>query len=54
MKKINIVIPSKTPLGVDVSSIGIWMSGGADSALLCYLLAEKIKTDNKQVTIHNI
>jgi 7-cyano-7-deazaguanine synthase in queuosine biosynthesis len=54
MKKINIVIPSKTPLGVDVSSIGIWMSGGADSALLCYLLAEKIKTENIQVTIQPI
>lgn len=39
-------IPDKTPLGRPISVIGIWMSGGADSSLLCYLLAKKIKEDN--------
>jgi 7-cyano-7-deazaguanine synthase in queuosine biosynthesis len=44
-------IPKHTPLGVPVKTIGIWMSGGADSALLCYLLAEKIKKGRLDVTI---
>jgi hypothetical protein len=44
-------IPKHTPLGVPVKTIGIWMSGGADSALLCYLLAEKIKKERLDVTI---
>jgi hypothetical protein len=42
----KIEIPSVTPLGRKVEDIGIWMSGGADSSLLCYLLAKKIKEEN--------
>jgi tRNA(Ile)-lysidine synthase TilS/MesJ len=41
----NIDIPKHTPLGIPVKTIGVWMSGGADSALLCYLLAKQIKKD---------
>jgi 3'-phosphoadenosine 5'-phosphosulfate sulfotransferase (PAPS reductase)/FAD synthetase len=41
-------IPATTPLGKPINTIGLWMSGGADSALLCYMLAEKIK--NEQLT----
>jgi 7-cyano-7-deazaguanine synthase in queuosine biosynthesis len=48
---IDIKIPQYTPLGNKVNSIGIWMSGGADSSLLCYLLAEKIKRENLQIKI---
>ena len=29
-----------------VETIGIWMSGGADSSLLTYVLAKKIKDEN--------
>ena len=44
-------IPVSTPLGKNIDTIGIWMSGGADSSLLCYLLAEKIKKENLNVKI---
>jgi 7-cyano-7-deazaguanine synthase in queuosine biosynthesis len=50
----NITIPQHTPFGVQIKTIGIWMSGGADSALLCYLLAEKIKKENLNITIQPI
>lgn len=42
---VNLEIPSETPLGKKIERIGVWMSGGADSSLLCYLLAKKIKED---------
>ncbi len=47
----NIDIPSITPQGKFVDTIGVWMSGGADSSLLCYLLAEKIKQEHLSVKI---
>ncbi len=34
-----------------VETIGIWMSGGADSSLLAYILAKKIKDDNLNIKI---
>ncbi len=43
---VNIEIPKQTPLGKQIKKIGVWMSGGADSSLLCYMLAKKIKEDN--------
>lgn len=46
-----IEIPEYTPAGNKVDIIGIWASGGADSSVLCYLLAEKIKKENLQVKI---
>lgn len=36
---------------VPVKTIGIWMSGGADSSLLAYLLAKKIKEENLDVLL---
>lgn len=42
----KIEIPAVTPLGRKVEVIGIWMSGGADSSLLCYLLAKKIRDED--------
>jgi len=47
----NIDIPETTPLGQKITTVGLWMSGGADSALLCFLLAEKIKQHNLPVKI---
>ena len=44
-------IPEITPSGKQINTVGVWISGGADSALLCYLLAEKIKTQNLSVKI---
>jgi hypothetical protein len=44
-------IPLTTPLGIPVTTIGIWMSGGADSSMLCYLLAKKIKDENLPIKI---
>ena len=49
-----IKIPLVTPLGRPVNTIGIWMSGGADSALLCFLLAKKIKEEKLRITIQPI
>lgn len=46
-----IKIPFHTPLGKDVTTVGIWLSGGADSAMLCYLLAEHIKRTQRGVKI---
>lgn len=37
-----------------VKHIGVSMSGGADSSLLCYLLAKQIKEQNLDVIIHPI
>ena len=34
-----------------VTTIGIWMSGGADSSMLSYLLAKKIKEENLNIKI---
>lgn len=42
----------KIPTGV--KKIGISMSGGADSSILCYLLAKQIKEQNLDVIIHPI
>jgi 7-cyano-7-deazaguanine synthase in queuosine biosynthesis len=50
----NIDIPSHTPLGVEISTVGVWLSGGADSALLCYLLAKKIMQENLPLQIQPI
>lgn len=44
-------IPLTTPMGRKINSIGIWVSGGADSALLCYLLVKKIKDENLPITL---
>lgn len=44
-------IPTHTPLGKKISTIGVWMSGGADSSLLCYLLAEKILNEKLSVKL---
>lgn len=47
----NLDIPLTTPAGNKIKTIGIWMSGGADSSLLCYLLAKEIKVKNLPVKI---
>ncbi len=50
----NIEIPSYTPTGNKISTVGIWMSGGADSSLLCYLLAKKILQESLPLQIQPI
>lgn len=50
----NIHIPTHTPLGTKISTVGIWLSGGADSALLCYLLARQIIQDKLPLQIQPI
>jgi 7-cyano-7-deazaguanine synthase in queuosine biosynthesis len=50
----NIEIPSHTPTGNKIYTIGIWLSGGADSALLCYLLAKKILQEQLPLQIQPI
>lgn len=47
----NLDIPLTTPTGNKIETIGIWMSGGADSSLLCYLLAKEIKIKNLSIKI---
>ena len=48
---LNIKIPSHTPGGNKIHTVGVWMSGGADSTVLCYLLAKKIKEENLPVKL---
>lgn len=47
----QITIPSVTPLGVTVNSIGVWLSGGADSALMLFLLCKQIKDNNLPIKV---
>ena len=42
------------PLDKNWKNIGISVSGGADSALLAYLLCELIQTNNYDITVHVI
>lgn len=42
---INFLIPKNAFLEKN-NTLGIWLSGGADSSLLCYLLAKHIKENN--------
>lgn len=39
---IDLMLPSYTFLRQPVDTVGIWLSGGADSTLLCYMLAKHI------------
>ena len=50
----DIKIPNVTPLGVPIVTIGVWMSGGVDSTLMCYLLAKKIKEQNLPIKIQPV
>jgi tRNA(Ile)-lysidine synthase TilS/MesJ len=46
---------AKIEIPENVKKIGISMSGGADSSMLCYLLAKKIKEKNLDIIIpHNL
>ena len=42
----HIEVPLVTPMGFPISTVGVWVSGGADSALMLYLLCKQI-VDNK-------
>ena len=47
----------KTPenmVDVKVNTIGIWMSGGADSSFLAYMLCKKIKKENLNIKLQPI
>lgn len=50
----DLLFPSQTFLGKDVDTIGIWLSGGADSALLCYLLVKHIKENKLKTQIQTL
>lgn len=43
---VNLLIPQARILENNNLTLGIWLSGGADSSLLCYLLAKHIKENN--------
>ena len=47
----QIEIPLVTPMGFPVSNVGVWVSGGADSALMLYLLCKQIKDDNLPIKV---
>lgn len=48
-QSVDIIIPKNT------NKLGISMSGGADSSLLCYIVADYLKkTNNSSITIHPI
>ena len=50
----NLIIPTQSLTGRPVNTIGLWLSGGADSSLLCYMLVKKIKEQNLNVKIQPI
>lgn len=45
---------AKLKIPKKVKKIGVSMSGGADSSMLCYLLAKQIKKQNLDIIIHPI
>ena len=45
---------AKIEIPENVKKIGVSMSGGADSSMLCYLLAKKIKEKNLDIIVHPI
>ena len=47
----HIEIPLATPMGFPVSTVGVWVSGGADSALMLYLLCKQIKENNLKIRV---
>lgn len=47
----HIEIPLVTPMGFPISTMGVWLSGGADSALMLYLLCKQIKDSNLQIKV---
>jgi 7-cyano-7-deazaguanine synthase in queuosine biosynthesis len=54
MKELDELFFTKTLLGIPVKTVGIWLSGGADSSLLCYMIAEKILKENYDIKIQPI
>jgi tRNA(Ile)-lysidine synthase TilS/MesJ len=48
---IDLYFPTSTYRGKKVNTVGIWLSGGADSSLLCFLVAKYIKDNNLDVKI---
>lgn len=49
----NLYIPNDVFLEKN-NTLGIWFSGGADSSILCYLLAKKIKENNLDYKIQPV
>ena len=47
----NIRVPSMTPDGKEVKVIGQYVSGGADSAILCYLICKDIRDRNLDIKL---
>lgn len=47
----NIEIPLVTPMGFPISTVGVWVSGGADSALMLYLLCKQIVDNNLPIKV---
>ena len=47
----NIDIPTVSPHGDPVETIGIWMSGGVDSSLCCYLVCKSIKEQGLNIRV---
>ena len=50
---INFLIPKNAFLKEN-DTLGIWLSGGADSSLLCYLLAKHIKENNLNLKLQPV
>lgn len=53
MITINLYVPNNVFLEEN-NTLGIWLSGGADSSLLCYLLAKYIKENNLDYKIQPV
>ena len=51
MMQLDQLFFTQTLLGKPIDTIGIWLSGGADSSLLCYMLADKLIRENHNIKI---
>ena len=51
---LNELFLTQTLLGKPIETAGIWLSGGADSSLLCYMIADKIKRENHTIKIQPV
>lgn len=47
----QIRIPLETPKGKTITTVGVWVSGGADSALMLYLICKQIKDNNLPIKV---
>ena len=51
MEDFEIEVPTHKPNGDPIKTVGIWMSGGADSSYVCYAVCKYIKKNNLPIRV---